>query len=49
YDPVFYVPEHKQTFAQLPAEIKNKISHRAVALEKLAAELRKREMENADK
>jgi XTP/dITP diphosphohydrolase len=43
YDPVFYVPEYEQTFAQLESEIKNKISHRAVALEKLAAELKKRD------
>lgn len=43
YDPVFFVPEHNQTFAQLESEIKNKISHRAVALEKLAAELKKRD------
>ena len=31
YDPVFYVPEHKCTMAELPAEIKNRISHRARA------------------
>ena len=43
YDPVFFVPEHKQTFAQLPSEIKNKISHRAASLDKLAAELKKRD------
>ena len=49
YDPVFYVEEYKQTFAQLSAEIKNKISHRARALEKLATELKKREMNYADK
>lgn len=32
YDPVFFVPEKKKTFAQLTAEEKNAISHRAVAL-----------------
>ena len=32
YDPIFYVPEYKQTIAELPEEIKNKISHRANAL-----------------
>lgn len=31
YDPVFYVPEHDGTMAQLPPEVKNRISHRAVA------------------
>lgn len=34
YDPVFVVPDYSQTFAQLDPEIKNKISHRARALEK---------------
>lgn len=32
YDPVFYVPERGCTFAQLSAEEKNAISHRARAL-----------------
>ncbi len=32
YDPVFYVPEEGCTFAELPAERKNSISHRARAL-----------------
>ena len=49
YDPVFYVPEYRQTFAEISPEIKNKISHRARALEKLAIELKKREIKNADK
>lgn len=31
YDPVFYVPEYECTMAELPAEIKNRISHRARA------------------
>lgn len=35
YDPVFYLPEHQCTVAQLPASIKNTISHRAKALEQL--------------
>ncbi len=34
YDPVFIVPEHNKTFAELGPEVKNKISHRARALEK---------------
>lgn len=35
YDPIFYVNEKKQAMAELPADIKNKISHRAQALQKL--------------
>lgn len=35
YDPVFWVPNYNCTAAQLPLEIKNKISHRAQALQKL--------------
>ncbi len=33
YDPVFYLPGHDCTMAQLPAEEKNRISHRARAIE----------------
>lgn len=32
YDPVFFVPELRKTFAQMTAEEKNTISHRAKAL-----------------
>ena len=35
YDPVFWVPDYNCTAAKLPAEVKNKISHRAKALQKL--------------
>lgn len=35
YDPVFIVPEYGKTFAELGGEIKNRISHRAIALRKL--------------
>lgn len=35
YDPIFYVPKYQCTAAQLPAAIKNQISHRAKALERL--------------
>ncbi len=48
YDPVFYVPEKGCTFAQLSAQDKNAISHRARAL-KAFAELVRKEQENADK
>jgi len=35
YDPLFLVPEYGQTLAELPLEIKNRISHRGRALEEL--------------
>ncbi|MBN1154111.1 XTP/dITP diphosphatase [candidate division KSB1 bacterium] len=35
YDPLFYVPEYAQTFSQMPASLKNQISHRGKALQKL--------------
>ncbi len=31
YDPVFYLPELGRTMAELPPELKNRISHRALA------------------
>ncbi len=34
YDPVFFLPERKKTFAQLTPEEKNEISHRGQALRK---------------
>jgi XTP/dITP diphosphohydrolase len=40
YDPIFYVPTHYCSSAELPAEVKNLISHRAQALRKLIAALR---------
>lgn len=39
YDPVFFVPSLKKTFAQLTAEEKNAISHRGKALEAFKTEL----------
>jgi len=35
YDPIFFVPDRGCTSAQLPPEIKNRISHRALALREL--------------
>lgn len=35
YDPLFYVPTHGCASADLPAEVKNQISHRAQALQAL--------------
>lgn len=49
YDPIFFVPRLKKTFAQLTAEEKNAISHRGRALrafqETLTAYLARREKE----
>lgn len=39
YDPVFFVPTHNCSSAELPAEEKNKLSHRGQALRKLVKEL----------
>ncbi len=35
YDPLFLVPEYGQTLAELPLDVKNRISHRGKALVKL--------------
>ena len=34
YDPLFYIPKYKKTFAQLGEKIKHKMSHRYYALKK---------------
>lgn len=39
YDPVFYVPEYGMTAAQMPPELKNRISHRGKALRSLKKSL----------
>jgi XTP/dITP diphosphohydrolase len=39
YDPLFYVPTHCQTAAELDATIKNKLSHRGQAMQRLIARL----------
>ncbi|OQX84876.1 MAG: non-canonical purine NTP pyrophosphatase, RdgB/HAM1 family [Candidatus Omnitrophica bacterium 4484_70.2] len=41
YDPLFFIPSYKKTFAQLPLSVKNKISHRAKAFKKLKLFLKK--------
>ena len=43
YDPVFYVPQEQQTFAQMPPALKNRISHRAKAFSALVAHLQQPE------
>lgn len=40
YDPYFYLPEYNMTFGELPSDIKNRISHRAKAMEKLKQEIK---------
>jgi XTP/dITP diphosphohydrolase len=37
YDPVFFLPDRGVTVAQLPSDVKNRISHRAKAFDKLKA------------
>jgi len=39
YDPLFYVQQYEKTMAELGIDIKNKISHRAKALAKMAVEI----------
>lgn len=39
YDPLFYISEYDMTMAEISSEIKNKISHRGKALEKMAKKL----------
>ncbi len=38
YDPVFFLADYQCTFAQLPAQLKNTMSHRAKALKQLIAQ-----------
>ncbi|OGT37576.1 MAG: non-canonical purine NTP pyrophosphatase, RdgB/HAM1 family [Gammaproteobacteria bacterium RIFCSPHIGHO2_12_FULL_38_14] len=42
YDPIFYVPSQKKTAAELPIDLKNKISHRGIALTLLKRKLLER-------
>ena len=39
YDPVFWLPEHQQTSAQMSASLKNQLSHRFKALRELGARI----------
>ena len=40
YDPIFWLPEHKKTLAELSMSEKNFISHRAQALKSLLAQIK---------
>jgi len=43
YDPYFYLPLHGKTVAELDVELKNQVSHRALALRRLATLLGEQE------
>lgn len=42
YDPIFYLPEYSCSTADLSMELKNKLSHRGIALNKMKEELVRR-------
>jgi len=39
YDPVFYLPEYRTTFAEMSVELKNQVSHRGLAFQQLVPDL----------
>lgn len=41
YDPVFYVPEHDMSFAEMTSELKKSVSHRGKAFQTLLPQLQK--------
>jgi XTP/dITP diphosphohydrolase len=47
YDPIFFFPEYGKTMAELPSDLKNKVSHRARAAQKALVILRGRGLEGA--
>ncbi len=40
YDPIFYVPEHQLTFAEMTAELKRSVSHRGKAFQALLPQIK---------
>jgi XTP/dITP diphosphohydrolase len=44
YDPLFFIPKYKMTFAEMDAEMKNLMSHRGNALKQLSEKLRELEV-----
>ena len=49
FDPVMYIPEFGQTFAELPPEVKNANSHRGRAAQQMLALMRERWLPEASK
>jgi XTP/dITP diphosphohydrolase len=47
FDPVMWIPEFGQTFAQLPVEVKNAHSHRGRAAQAMVALIRARWLDPA--
>lgn len=41
YDPIFYLPEYGKTIAEIPSELKNRLSHRGRAAQKARPFLKK--------
>ncbi len=49
FDPVMFIPEFGQTFAELPPEVKNANSHRGRAAQQMLALMRERWLPDASK
>ncbi|WP_448602575.1 RdgB/HAM1 family non-canonical purine NTP pyrophosphatase [Thermoleptolyngbya sp.] len=48
YDPIFYVPEYGITYAEMPPELKHRISHRGLAFAAVLPELERLAQEMQD-